>query len=434
MTIDTNGVSLHPDQHAIASTPFNPDIVFIADDGGLWRLNGSFSDVSSQCSARGLSGADLTDCQNWLSKVPTTISTMNAGLQTLQYQSLSVNRNNALNDVMGGTQDNGTHAFQNNSWFVTIFGDGGQSGVNFFNANKRFHTFFDAQIDQNFQGTNELGWDWVSDTFFIPPGSSEGRSFYIPIIYDPQVDGTIFTGLQHVWRTQDDNGGQAYLDTNCNEFTGTFVGPCGDWQPIGADLASTAFGTDKNPGSSGYIVALSRAPSDTTTLWAGLRRGRVFVTSNANDPLAANVTFYRIDSSSTPTRFVSGIAVDPANPNHAFLSFSGYNAYAIAAGTALGHAFEVTYDPNTHTATWSGDLARNLGDQPLTGIAFDGATGNLYVSTDFGVFVRRAGKSTWQPAGNGLPPVAVYGLTLDPTAHVLYAATHGRSAWRLSLQ
>ena len=440
MTIDTNGVSLHPDQHAIASTPFNPDIVFIADDGGLWRLDGSFSDVSSQCSARGLSGADLTDCQNWLSKVPTTISTMNAGLQTLQYQSLSANPNNALNEVMGGTQDNGTHAFQNNSWFVTIFGDGGQSGISAFNANKRFHTFFDAQIDMTFRGTtptfaSETGWNWVSDTFFgSGAAAGEGRSFYIPIIFDPRVDQTLFTGLQHVWRTQDDNGGQAFLESNCNEFFGTFTQPCGDWAAIGADLASTAFGTDKNPGSSGYIVALSRAPSDTHTLWAGLRRGRVFVTSNADDPLAANVTFYRIDSSSTPTRFVSGIALDPANPNHAFLSFSGYNAYAIAAGTAPGHVFEVTYDPNTHTATWSGDLATNLGDQPLTGIAFDAATGNLYVSTDFGVSVRRAGKRTWQPAGNGLPSVAVYGLTLDPTAHVLYAATHGRSAWKLSLQ
>src|SRR5438093_8664437 len=67
MTIDTHGVSLHPDQHAIATTPFNPNIVFIADDGGIWRVNGSFSDVSSQCSPRGLTGADLTDCQHWLS-------------------------------------------------------------------------------------------------------------------------------------------------------------------------------------------------------------------------------------------------------------------------------------------------------------------------------------------------------------------------------
>ena len=48
MTIDTHGVSLHPDQHAIASTPGNPDIVFIGNDGGLWRLNGSFTNASSQ--------------------------------------------------------------------------------------------------------------------------------------------------------------------------------------------------------------------------------------------------------------------------------------------------------------------------------------------------------------------------------------------------
>src|SRR5438067_889962 len=44
MTIDTNGVSLHPDEHAIAATPFNPDIVFIGNDGGVWRLNFHFSD------------------------------------------------------------------------------------------------------------------------------------------------------------------------------------------------------------------------------------------------------------------------------------------------------------------------------------------------------------------------------------------------------
>jgi hypothetical protein len=55
------------------------------------------------------------------------------------------------------------------------------------------------------------------------------------------------------------------------------------------------------------------------------------------------------------------------------------------------------------------------------------------VSTDFGVFVRKSGNTTWQPAGGGLPPVAVYGLTIDVNARVLYAATHGRSAWRLNL-
>src|SRR5947199_9532279 len=80
MTIDTNGVSLHPDEHAIAATPFNPDIVFIGNDGGVWRLNGTFTDVHSQCASRGLSPANLADCNSWLSKVPTTITSMNAGL------------------------------------------------------------------------------------------------------------------------------------------------------------------------------------------------------------------------------------------------------------------------------------------------------------------------------------------------------------------
>ena len=219
MTIDTNGVSLHPDQHAIAATPFNPNILFIGDDGGIWRLNGSFATSLSECASRGLTGNDLIDCNSWLSRVPTTISTMNRNLGTLQNQSLSVNVQNPLNDIMGGTQDNGTHAYNghgNGSWFVTIFGDGGQSGISAFSPNIRFHTFFDAQIDMTFRGTtptfaSETGWNWVSDTFFTPPGNTEGRSFYIPIIYDPAVAGTLFTGLEHVWRTQDDNGGHAFL-------------------------------------------------------------------------------------------------------------------------------------------------------------------------------------------------------------------------------
>ncbi len=433
MTIDTHGVSLHPDQHAIATTPFNPNIVFIANDGGVWRLNGSFSDVSSQCSSRGISGADLTDCQHWLSKVPTTIATLNNGLSTLAFQSLSVNVNNPLNDIMGGTQDNGTQAFSSGSWFVTVFGDGGQSGIDFLNPNNRFHTFFDAQVEVNFHGTSEPGWDWISDTFFVGAGASEPRSFYIPIIHDPTVSGTIFTGLQHVWRTQDNGGNQAFLDAHCDQFTNgdmIFTGACGDWVAIGKNLSTdNTFGHDKAPGQ--YIVATVRAPSDTGTLWVGLRRGRVFISSNA-DKASGQVIFYRIDTSSTPERFVSGIAVDPSDPNHAFISFSGYNAYATAAGTATGHVFEVTYDPTGHTATWT-NIDHNIGDQPITGIALDSITGDLFVSTDFGVDTLPSGGSTWAPAGVGLPPVATFGLTIDSNARILYAATHGRGAWRLQL-
>jgi len=447
MTIDTNGVSLHPDQHAIAATPFNPNIVFIGNDGGIWRLDGSFSDVHSQCASRGLTGANLVDCNSWLSKVPTTISSMNRNLPTLQFQSLSVNVQKPLNEIMGGTQDNGTQAFNSNanpSWFVTIFGDGGNSGIDIAHPTTRMHTFFSqiglSQIDVNFHFNsspftfglpgNVIGWDWIGD-----PGSLSGEnmSFYIPVRTDPRVSGTWFFGAQHVWRTQDNGGDQAFLDAHCGTFFGDLpgTGACGDWVPIGEDLTSTSFGTDKTPGPAGYVVAISRAASDTGTLCAARRRGRVFVASNADNGDNTAVTFYRIDTSSQPERFVSSISVDASNPNHAFISYSGYNAYD---PTQPGHVFEVTYDPNTHTATWSSDLATNLGDQPVTGIAVDWTTGDVYVSTDFGVFVRLNGNTTWQPAAGSLPPVAVYGLTLDVNGRVLYAATHGRGAWKLSLQ
>ena len=189
----------------------------------------------------------------------------------------------------------------------------------------------------------------------------------------------------------------------------------------------------QEPGRHRLVVAVERAPSDHGTLWAGLRRGPRVRHVQCGQRGAGSVVFYRIDTAATPTRFVSGIAVDPGNPNHAYVSFSGYNAYATASSTATGHVFEVTYNPTTHTATWN-NRDYNLGDQPITDIAFDWNTGDLFVSTDFGVNLLRSGDTQWVPAAGSLPPVAVYGLTINSTARVLYAATHGRGAWKLDLR
>ena len=66
----------------------------------------------------------------------------------------------------------------------------------------------------------------------------------------------------------------------------------------------------------------------------------------------------------------------------------------------------------------------------------DAKTGDVYVSTDFSVLKRPSGTTTWVPAAVGLPQVTVNGLTLAPTkqgARLLYAATHGRGAFRLRL-
>ena len=447
MTVDATSStapnSIHPDQHAMVFVSSNPDIWFQGSDGGLVRSSGAYTDISSQCATRGLDPASTTTCQRLLSAVPTVITDLNSGLNTLQFQSVSINPKNPTGELLGGTQDNGTWLFEGSPvvWQQTMLGDGGQSGFNVKNPDIRFHTFYLQQVDVNFQGTNPLGWDWTSDVLF----SGEGASFYIPIIADPNRHraGTMFAGLQGVWRTRDNGGSRAYLDQHCNEFTGDFTVPCGDW----VELASPSGGPDNNGilGSSvygstrpgGVIAAITRAPSDTNTLWTATSVGRVFISKNADDVSnvagadGSNVTFTRLDSldPNSPGRFVSGIYVDPRNSNHAWISYSGYSA---RTPSQPGHVFDVRYDPKAGTATWT-SLDGSLGDIPVTALVRDDATGDLYAANDFGVLRLRRGGSVWQTAARGLPNVEVPSLVISTSARVLYAATHGRGAYALQL-
>lgn len=433
MTDDVHGLGMHPDQHAIVFNPSNPDIAFIGCDGGLVRTSGRFADASADCSTRGISGADLTDCQMWLSAIPTKIYPLNRGLATIQFQSLSINVASPYRDIMGGTQDNGTWAYNSNNnsaWFESVGGDGGSSGVDIANPNVRMHTYTGAEGDVNFNGIEPLGWNYFSDLLFA---SNEAFAFYAPLINDPAVSATWFFGGEHVWRTQDNAGPRAYLLQYCNEFFGAYnpaVTPCGDWERLGVPaLTSTAFGTDKHTAAGDdWVAFIARAPSNAGTLWASTRRGRLFISEDGDAP-SASVTFTRIDTDSQPERYISGIYVDPSNPNHAWVSFSGYNAYT---PTTPGHVFEVTFNPLTNAATWN-DVSNNIGDQPVTSVVRDDIAGDLFIATDFGIFILVNGSSTWALAADGLPPVTVYGLTIDNKARILYAATHGRGAWRLNL-
>ena len=126
---------------------------------------------------------------------------------------------------------------------------------------------------------------------------------------------------------------------------------------------------------------------------------------------------------------MSGLYIDSGNPNRAWISYSGYNA---STPTTPGHVFEVVYNPGTGTATWT-DRSYDAGDTPITDVVRDDATGDIYASSDFGVFLLAAGTTSWTGAGPGMPNVEVAGLTIVPSVRKLYAATHGLAAWSLKL-
>jgi hypothetical protein len=419
---------LHPDQHFLVTNPNNPLQFFEGNDGGMMRSSGMLTDISSTCATRNLTGAALTRCQQLLSAVPTELHGINRGVSTLQFYSLSVSPFNSTL-LQGGTQDNGTWQstitpglFRN-----TIFGDGGQSGFDVKNPAFRFHTYYLAQVDVNFMNGQTSDWNWISD-----PIVGTGGEFYIPIISDPVVSRTMFAGTVTVFRTKTDGVGTMTLPQfrhQCNEFTGQFQVTCGDWVPLG----TTAL-TDAKLGTlwGGDVAAIARASSNSSTMWVATSTGRLFISANADADPETAVTFRRIDTTSplAPNRFVSGIAVDPANANHAWISYSGYSR---TTPSTPGHVFEVTYDPKTKTAIFV-DRSRNLADLPITDVAYDSVTGDLYASSDFGVYRRLGGFTQWNLAAGGMPNVEVSGLTIVPGARVLYAATHGLGAWALKLR
>jgi hypothetical protein len=494
-----NGI--HPDQHVIAINPGNPTQIFEGSDGGLIRTAGTFADVSSQCDSafRAFGGPMLPNdpggyasCKQLLSRVPTLLEHVDTNLSsTLQFISVAINPASTC-EVMGGTQDNGTwsnlNGCDNNTWPQIVYGDGGNAVYDATNPTWRANEFTSGFGDSNFENGDPT--KWVATTSPVSR-SGEGPAFYWPQIGDPNPlpeTHPIYEGAKHVWRSwafgagtphalpQGTTPNVASYEAICADLITTGTDPrCGDYQPLGGpycesasfttppatppypscinqpgDLTGTVYGADRTGGS---ISWLARDKADHETLWAATSAGRLFVTHDADASDPATVHWHRIDNSTFPTRFPSGIYVDPADSTHAWVSYSGYNA---ATPSRPGHVFDVHENgsaPGSGTFTnlnvESGSSAYPTpfgdGDLPVSDIVRDDATHTLYASTDFGVLRGdNDGLGGWHVT-QGMPRYEVMHLEIQPSSRVatctgggtcprvLYAATHSQGMWKMNL-
>lgn len=431
----------HVDVRAIVFSPDNPDLSFVGSDGGVVRTTGTFASAADKCTTLfGIPSSDNFNyqmCQAALASVPQEFVFMNQGLQTMQLYNISADPNRPLSRLMAGTQDNSTQWHDGNgsikNW-TRVFNVGDGTSANGFhreNPDILFASFQSAFFFTHFDGGAGGNENWYytggpihfSDERQFPnlePGT--GRQF---MTFDPLDADTQFTGYEHIWRTGNNGGSKSTLVSNNCAFTQNFFkAECGDWVALGPFLTNDDFGPDR---IGGVIVAAERSAADAGTLWSGTSLGRLFVTKNVDaQPMA--VDFERVDSANTPPRFISGIAVDPADGNRAFISYSGFSANT---PEAPGHVFEVIYDGANATFT---ALDFNLGDMPVNHLVFDDVTGDLYAATDFGVLVLPAGGNAWEIAGNGLPVVLTPHLEIHPGKRLLFAATHGMGAWYVVLR
>ena len=490
--------SIHPDQHAIVVNPGNPTQIFEGSDGGIIRTSGTFGDISSQCDEVGrdgftggpVTGSDNVGCKRLLSRVPVELAHIDRNLSS------TIQLINAVIDpfkpcrVLGGTQDNGTWANMNgcslNTFTQVIYGDGGNAVFDSAHANWMANEFTSGAGDVSFENGDPQS--WVVATAPIRR-SGEGPSFYWPQVGDPNpVPGThpIYEGAKHVWRSWAFNGGHAttsgpqdtspdipFMESHCPEFvTGSTNVNCGDARPLGGamcdavastplppcvgesgDLTASGlqYGTDRSGGTVSWIA---RDSADHGTIWAATSAGRIFVTHNGDAVDPSTVTWTRIDNSVTggsPTRFPSSIYVDPANSNHAWISYSGYNA---VTPSTPGHVFSVVNTGTTGAGTFTnlnvegGSSAyptpTSDGDLPVADVVRDDATHTLYAATDFGVLRGDNDGASWHVT-DGMPRYEVMHLAIQPSSReptckggglckpVLYAATHSQGFWQMNL-
>jgi hypothetical protein len=441
--------SSHVDVRAVVYHPLNPDIAWVGSDGGVVRNDGTFNNISNRCST---SFNNAPQCSTMLARVPNRLYFLNKGLQTMQFYNVAVDPQNPLARVIGGLQDNGTIWLSGSGdprvWTMLFpFGDGTPaSGFHPSRPGVVFASFQSNRFFINFRNGDLASWVRVDDPIRTS-GEREsvtlttGRQFLTTDVVRPD---TQFTGFQHIWRTQNNGGSQAQLEASCRFSGGTSSLICGDWLPLGVgypfpagsnanspsrfpgDLTSTFYGGDR---SGGLIVSAERTAADASTLWAATSKGRLFISKNA-DGAAAGVTFTRIDTGTTPERFVTRIFADRANPNVAIVSFSGFNALT---PSQPGHIFRVVYNPGSGTATYT-SLDFDLGDIPINTIAYDDVAGDLYAATDFGPLVLRNGTTQWAIAGVGFPEALMVDFEIIPERRLLVAATHGLGIFYMTLR
>jgi hypothetical protein len=370
----------HSDQHAAAIAN---GTVWIGNDGGV------FSRPTSVHTA----GGSWTD--------------HNKNLGTLQYYyaDSGVDPGSGKTVLWGGLQDNGTSKLIEGSDTLhpqeasePFGGDGGATIVDTTNANNVLteYTSLSPAI------SNDGGRTWRD----VTPGDPNPL-FIAPVVQDETVASGIYGGGEYLWRS-----------------TKGFATVASDWSAV----------FDTGPGHS--ISAIDLAGGQGYAAWCGPCWPGYVSETGFSRGLITNVggSWHQIDLTAVPAgcdavpnRYLTGVAVDPANAQHAYISVSGYARHWMVGpdDPGVGHVFQTSDGGHC----WH-DLSGSLVDAPANDVAIVGS--HLVVADDVGVFASTLTGGTWKRVGTGLPHTIVVDLNTTPDGRLL-AATHGRGLWAIPL-
>src|SRR5215212_1038544 len=378
----------HSDQHAITFHPnYDGDgnqIALIGNDGGIYRTTNARAATSNGSQAACTGGQPIQVA--W--------TTLNRGYGVTQFYHGTPFPDGT--QYLAGAQDNntllGSDAAGPDGWKPVFGGDGGFSAVHPTQTSVWLMEYQWASLGRTINGGLNISQSRAGlDPIFADNLGPQGNYLFIaPFTHDP-VSNAIWLGGEFLY--QGPNFGQG-------------------WSKV---LSSRA-------PEGGRISAIAISPSG-STVFSGTDRGHILRTTNATQPVSA-MTF----TTTQPRQgWVTSIAIDPT-------SGAVYATYGNFGGAHIFRSID-------HGETWQsldGSGPTGFPDIPAHSIVVDpDDPQRLYLGTDLGVMVSIDGGATWMAEETGFGPAVTMWLSLIRTPggqKQLFAFTHGRGAWRVTLR
>ncbi len=435
----TNGCAapagVAPAQHALAfSSSLTNPVLYIGNDGGLWRSTDTVNQQASPCSADDISHfANLNLTLGSLAEVvsfaqdPTDPAILLAGL--------------------GASGTVSTSRADGSAWQQISAGEGGTVAIDPTNpALWYLSTAAGLSLASCSNGAACTPSDLLSAPIIGPAQLSGDLALLdAPSLLDPAAPGTLFAGTCRVWR------GPAALPglwSTSNRISSIFVGPqnaaCSTTNGF---LRSLAAGGPTTPTGSSVLYAGLAG----TLAGGGNFGGHLFVTTTANTATATtawsdiatspvtNDVFYQ--HVFNPGNFsISSVTADPhdATGHTVYATIQGFN---LAGNGGVPHLYRST-DAGAH---WI-NVSANLPSAPANALVIDPNDANtVYIALDTGVYATTSistcpTSNCWSLFGTALPNSPVTTLaaasampTGDGRLGLLRAGTDGRGLWQIPL-
>ena len=308
-------------------------------------------------------------------------------LPITQFNRMYVDAQNA-NKIYAGAQDNSTSRTQTgglSDWNIIYGGDGFQPLVDPTNTNVIYALYQYGALGKS---TNNGG-SFNNATNGISGG--DRYNWDTAITFDPNNSQILYFGTNRLYKT-----------TNA----------AGNWNAISPDLTDGPYTGNLTFGT---ITTISVSQFNSQVIYVGTDDGKAWVTQNGG----SNWTDI---SAGVPNRWVTKILASKENPNTVYLTLSGYRF-----GESIGHVYK-SIDFGT---TWI-DISTSLPDIPVNDIEQDNF-GNLFIGTDIGVLASNDEGANWNVLGENMPSVVVSDLFLHEGSQFLFAATYGRSTYKIDV-